>query len=239
MGSPLDEVGRRKNETMHEVRITRPFYMSVFPITQAQYHKVTRNNQSYFREPSMNKPNLAGLNLGTHPAEMLSWEEAQTFCQRLTEKDRANNLQVTYRLPTEAEWEYACRGGSTSSQPFHLGATLSSTQANYNGEHPYGDGEKGPYLERTSAVGSYPPNAFGLYDMHGNVFEWCADCYDEYEQGPLTDPRGPRHGTGHVIRGGSWSSNGASCRAAYRSRSVERFWYLGFRVVMVPARWGK
>ena len=112
-----------------------------------------------------------------------------------------------YRLPTEAEWEYSCRAGATASTPFHFGTSLNSTQANFHGEYPYGGAAKGPSLGRACAVGSYPPNAWGLYDLHGNVWEWCADWFspDFYRQPEAgQDPHGPPTGTRRVLRGGSW-----------------------------------
>ncbi len=144
----------------------------------------------------------------------------------------------SYRLPTEAEWEYACRAGTTT--PFHYGKSLSSTQANFNGQYPYGGAAKGKYLQRTTTVGSYQPNAFGLYDMHGNVWEWCADWYDGdyYKNSPRQDPENTKAASFRVIRGGGWYFNGWYCRSADRSRSgpASRFHDLGFRVAAVQSR---
>jgi formylglycine-generating enzyme required for sulfatase activity len=144
-----------------------------------------------------------------------------------------------YRLPSEAEWEYACRGGAASSAPFHLGTSLSSTQANFDGNHPSAGAAQGPRLGRTCPVGSYQPNAWGLYDLHGNVWEWCADRYaeDSYARSPRLDPPGPPEGFFRVIRGGSWDFGGRSCRSAFRRwfepalRSNGR----GFRIALVPS----
>ena len=123
-----------------------------------------------------------------------------------------------FRLPTEAEWEYSCRGGRPSSQPFGIGdgRALSSREANFDGNFPYGDAEKGPYLESTCAVGSYKANAFGLHDMHGNVWEWCADWYGHYPSGDIKDPQGPLDGDARVLRGGSWCDGPRNCRSANR-----------------------
>jgi formylglycine-generating enzyme required for sulfatase activity len=139
-------------------------------------------------------------------------------------------------LPTEAEWERACRGGASEYQVFHYGSSLSSTQANYNGNYPYGTAP-GPYLERTSPVGSYEPNSFGLYDMHGNVWEWCSDWYDKdyYQHSPRRDPTGPSAGSSRVCRGGSWDCFGQRCRSAWRNGTEPetKYEWLGFRVVLV------
>jgi formylglycine-generating enzyme required for sulfatase activity len=124
-----------------------------------------------------------------------------------------------YRLPTEAEWEYSCRGGACSFQSFHVGNSLSSTQANFNGNYPYGGAAEGPNLQRTCKVGTYKPNAFGIYDMHGNVWEWCSDWYEAeyYARSSLRDPTGHPSGSLRVIRGGCWLDCARRCRSAYRS----------------------
>jgi formylglycine-generating enzyme required for sulfatase activity len=141
-------------------------------------------------------------------------------------------------LPSEAEWEYACRGGASSSTPFCFGNSLSSTQANFNGAYPYGGAEAGPSLGRTCPAGSYRPNAWGLFDPHGNVWEWCSDWYaeDYYGKSPAQDPLGPSHGSARVIRGGSWNFYGGLCRAAsrYGNGPSARHFNLGFRVAAVP-----
>src|SRR5262249_22585839 len=139
-----------------------------------------------------------------HPVDSVSWEDAVAFCQKLSEQAEEISKGRTYRLPTEAEWEYACRGGANASTPFAFGESLSSKQANFNGNYPY-NAARGRYLERTAPVGSYLPNAFGLFDMHGNLWEWCADWYSEdyYSQSPRQDPPGPPRGTLRVLRGGS------------------------------------
>jgi sulfatase modifying factor 1 len=143
-----------------------------------------------------------------------------------------------YRLPTEAEWEYAARAMSTT--PFHFGTSLDSTQANFDGNFPYGKGADGPYIQRTCPVGRYPPNAFGLYDMHGNIHEWCSDWFDRdyYRTSPRTDPTGPARGTQRVQRGGCWRCTSRMCRAANRDfdRPAVRDLNVGFRVVLTLAR---
>jgi formylglycine-generating enzyme required for sulfatase activity len=202
-------------ELQHDVIITKPFHLGIHPVTQAQYEAVMGNNPSHFGGAYM-------------PVETVSWEDAVRFCARLSKKEGKE-----YRLPTEAEWEYACRAGTTTATA--LGDALSSAQANVIGENPYGVAAKGPSLGKTMPVGSYPPNAWGLYDMYGNVWEWCADWYGEYPAGAVTDPTGPMSGTGRVLRGGSWIGGGHDCRSACRFRNApgSRYPDLGFRVVSV------
>ena len=173
--------------------------------------------------------------------ENVEWEGAVNFCARLSDLPAEIANRRKYRLPTEAEWEYACRAGTTTA--FHTGDSLSADQANFNGNYPYGDGKKGPYLRRTTKVGSYRPNAFGLRDMHGNVAEWCADWFDPdyYESSPDVDPLGPPFGVlsdGYgkfylTVRGGSWLDDARACRSAYRYRAMSRTpnRLVGFRVV--------
>jgi formylglycine-generating enzyme required for sulfatase activity/serine/threonine protein kinase len=220
MGSPLDEAGRRANEgPQHEVEITKPFYLGVYEVTQAQYRAVTGNNFSFFSPTGRGKAKIGIQDTDSFPVESVSWEDAVRFCERLSAQPEETQAGRLYRLPTEAEWEYACRGGAPLPYPvFHFGNSLSSRQANFNGNEPYGGARKHDYLQRTAKVGSYEPNGFGLFDMHGNVWEWCADWYDAdyYKASPRQDPLGPQIGTRRVLRGGSWSNGGKECRAAYR-----------------------
>jgi formylglycine-generating enzyme required for sulfatase activity/serine/threonine protein kinase len=214
-----------------QVAIPHDFYLGVFPVTQGQWQAVMGNNPSYFARSGGGKDKVQGISeadLAQFPVEQVSWEDAQQFLNRLNAREK--NSGWLYRLPTEAEWEYACRGGARSpedcSYHFYLdrpGNALSSTQANFNGNHPDGDAATGPYLERTSKVGSYQPNQLGIYDMHGNVWEWCEDSHDG--------------GSGRVIRGGSWISHGSYCRAANRSGGAPalRSNNLGLRLARVPS----
>jgi formylglycine-generating enzyme required for sulfatase activity len=232
MGSPADEAERDADELQHEVTITKPFYLGTHEVTQDQWSKVMSKNPSFFHAKNGGGPD--------HPVEQLLWREAVAFCKELSALPEEKKAGRVYRLPTEVEWEYACRAGTTT--PFHFGAALSSRQANFNGNYPYGGAEKGPFLGATAKVGSYPPNAWGLYDMHGNVWEWCQDWYDEkyYAGSPKEDPKGPVAGvlpTGYgafylVARGGCWLDEGRGCRAAYRFRFMpsDRYRLVGFRV---------
>jgi formylglycine-generating enzyme required for sulfatase activity/predicted Ser/Thr protein kinase len=224
MGSPVEERERGDDERPHEVTLTEPFYLGKTEVTQAQYEALIGKNPSEFK----------GVD---RPVEKVTWEEARDYTEKLTKK-RSDKL--VYRLPTEAEWEYACRGGRSSSQPFGIGdgRALSSTEANFDGDFPYGGGAKGKRLRSTCRVGSYPANALGLHDMHGNVYEWCADWYAEYPAGDVTNPRGPSEGgLTRVIRGGGWYFRGNICRAALRGSGLPlgRGDGLGFRVAGVPS----
>jgi formylglycine-generating enzyme required for sulfatase activity len=244
MGSPADEKERDDNEPQHEVVITKPFYMGVYEVTQREYEKLMGkareggkhnewNHGQFFDEANGGSPD--------HPMENVRWYQAVEYCKRLSELAEEKKAGRRYRLPTEAEWEYACRAGTTT--VFHFGDSLSSEQANFNGTAPYGGASEGPYLRKTAKVGSYKPNAFGLYDMHGNVWEWCADWYDKdyYGKSPKEDPKGPAAGvlsTGYndfyrVVRGGCWLDEGRACRAAYRFRAMphDNYRLIGFRVV--------
>jgi uncharacterized protein (TIGR02996 family) len=218
MGSPSSEADRFEDEgSEREVEITRPFYLAVFPLTQAEYIGVTETNPSHFCSTGLDRERVAGIDTSRHPVENLSWDDAVAFCRALNAVHQERDAGRVYRLPTEAEWESSCRAGITGTGPFHFGPTLSSTQANFNGRFPYG-GEPGPYLAVTTPVDTYPPNAFGLYDLHGNVSEWCSDWFDEkyYLTGPAVDPQGAEFGDRRVLRGGSWSDDGRYCRTAFR-----------------------
>ncbi len=218
MGSPEIEDGRDKDELLHEVTLSEPFYLGKHPVTQEQYQTLIGKNPSEFKG-------------ALFPVETVSWEDARDFAETLTKKRADRQL---YRLPTEAEWEYSCRGGRGSSKAFGIGdgRTLSSREANFHGSYPYGDAEKRAYLNSTCNVGSYCANAFGLYDMHGNVWQWCADRYGPYFAREVTNPAGPPEGSFRVLRGGSWSNHGVSCRAAHRFRfdPSSRNYGLGFRL---------
>jgi formylglycine-generating enzyme required for sulfatase activity len=243
MGSPANEAGRSPDEVQHNVEITQEFYMGVHEVTQEQYQQVMKTNPSYFQPGGRGEELVHGRNTSPFPVEGVSWEDAKSFCDTLSKLPEEKRAGRVYSLPTEAQWEYACRGRANALAPFNVGQTLSSAQANFDGNHPFGArAAKGPNLERTTAVGSYAPNDFGLYDMHGNVAEWCADWYDAnyYNLSPLKDPQGPDSGTLRVLRGGSWLDDGKDCRAPARRASTPETARLtanryGFRVVCVVA----
>jgi formylglycine-generating enzyme required for sulfatase activity len=220
MGSGEGEAMARANEMpRHEVIITKPYYLGVTPVTQDLYRAAIGENPSRFTAPAGGSPQ--------HPVERVSWDDAVAFCRTLSSMPDEHEAKRVYRLPTEAEWEYACRaGGSTV---FAFGDTLAPSQANFAFR---GDADRP--LERTSKVGQYPANNYGLYDMHGNVWEWCHDWYDEryYATGSTRDPQGPREGSFRVVRGGCWRSQIATCRSAYRNALMphNRDPYTGFRV---------
>jgi uncharacterized protein (TIGR02996 family) len=238
MGSPDSEADRSDDEgPVHEVAITQPFFLGVYPVTQGEYQRVMGSNPSHFSKSGGGKAKVKKLDTQRFPVESVSWEDAGEFCRRLSELPEECAAGRAYRLPSEAEWEYSCRGGALSYQTFHLGDSLSSTQANFNGNYPYGQAKKGPFVERPTLVGQYQPNGFGLFDMHGNVWEWCADWYgDDYYRSSLAeDPQGPASGGGRVLRGGSWVDDGWGCRRAgrYDSAPGNRGLGYGFRVVLV------
>ena len=236
MGSPETEAGHTDEEHPHRVRITKPFYMGICEVTQKEYRRVTGSNASWFSPTGGGKDRVAGLESDRLPVDSVSWDDAVAFCHMLSELPSERAARRVYRLPSEAEWEYACRAGTGT--VFHFGNSLSSAQANFDCRSPYGQAERGPCLQRTAPVGGYAPNAWGLFDMHGNVWEWCQDSYaaDYYRDSPVEDPRSRASGGPselRVLRGGSWYSNGAACRAAFRNKQAPdaRSYYVGFRVV--------
>ena len=213
MGSSNQEKGRGDDEIHRKVTLTKGVYLGVHTVTQEQWQALMGDNPSHFK----GTPNL--------PVEQVSWDDCQAFCKKLHEKEKK-----PYRLPTEAEWEFACRAGTTT--PFHVGETIATEQANYNGNFIYANGKKGQYREKTMPVGSFPANAWGLYDMHGNVWQWCHDRHGGYSSKDLVDPQGPKSGTNRVLRGGSWGNHPIFCRSANRNFSdpANRTEYYGCRV---------
>jgi formylglycine-generating enzyme required for sulfatase activity len=226
MGS---ESGEPDERPRHQVALTKSFFMGVHEVTQEQYETIMGANPSYFKKG------------GSYPVERVSWDNAVEFCKRLSSRE-----DRTYRLPTEAEWEYACRAGTTT--PFAFGETITTEDVNYNGSLACPSGSQGLYRKCPTPVGSFRPNAWGLYDMHGNVWEWCQDRYanDYYARSPAADPPGAGPGDSQdwgwtrTFRGGSWDDPPKSCR------STERHWGnpkiscyfdygLGFRVVCESA----
>jgi formylglycine-generating enzyme required for sulfatase activity len=211
--------------------------MGAHEVTQAQYQKIVGSNPSHFSATGAGRDAVGGLDTRDFPVEQVSWEAAVEFCKRLSALEAEQKAGRVYRLPSEAEWEYACRAGSRQTTPFSHGTWLAGNIANIDGRHPYGGGKKWKTPGRTCKVGSYRPNAWGLYDMHGNVWEWTADWYgnDYYRTGPAKDPRGPdlNGDMSRVRRGGSWQFGGGAARSAARSWGVYSFTFndVGFRVV--------
>jgi formylglycine-generating enzyme required for sulfatase activity len=217
MGSP-NGVGETDEHPQHQVSVPQ-FYMGKYEVTQAQYRAVMGTNPAHF------------TGCDECPIEDVSWNDAQEFIRKL------NGMQsrYRYRLPSEAEWEYACRAGTTTA--FAFGDSLSSNQANSDGNYPFGGAAKGVYRQKTTSVGSFQPNAWGLYDMHGNVLEWCEDWYHDNYNGAPSDGSAWESGggQGRVLRGGSWGSPTSFLRSAHRYRRGpgNRSDDVGFRVVAV------
>ena len=230
MGSTREELGRHADESQHHVQIAQPFYLGQYEVTQAEFEQLLGRRISYFSAEGQGHEQVAGGDTGRHPVECVSWELATEFCQRLSDLPAELKAGRVYTLPTEAQWEYACRAGTTT--PFHYGLAINGHEANINGEGGYGSLGPGPYRKRTLPVGSFEPNAFGLYDMHGNVWEWCQDLYAPYPGGPAVDPTGFATSGLHVLRGGSWTDGASSARCAHRATEQGLLAQaIGFRVV--------
>jgi RNA polymerase sigma factor (sigma-70 family) len=197
MGSPKTEPERLHDETQHKVTLTKGFYLGIYNVTQEQWQEIMGNNPSQFR----GEKNL--------PVGNVSWSECQEFCKKMKERDKK-----PYRLPTEAEREYACRAGTTTA--FHFGDTISTDQANYDGNGVYPGGKPGINRDKPLPVGSFAPNAWGLYDMHGNMVMWCQDWLGDYPHKDVVDPQGPDKGTKRVTRGGSYYGYPQYLRSAFR-----------------------
>lgn len=213
MGSPQDVVDKRNNECPQHRVTVQPFYMSKHPITQGQYQEVVGENPSHFK----------GAN---RPVENVTWHDATEFCQRLSQK-----TGKSYRLPSESQWEYACRAGTTT--PFYFGETITPDLANYDGHFGY---SPKPNQKETTDVGSFSPNTFGLYDMHGNVWEWCQDVWhSSYKNAPADGSAWESGGepSYRMARGGSWGDYPIYCRSASRDwgGANDRNSFRGFRVV--------
>jgi formylglycine-generating enzyme required for sulfatase activity len=215
MGSPPHQ-GYTDEHPQHPTYISS-FLIGKFLVTQAQWKAVMGKDLPYRRAGAL------------HPADRASWKDASAFCQRLAQKSG-----LDYRLPSEAEWEYACRAGTSS--PFCYGPTLTTDLANYCGDHVFAKEAQGVYRHGTSQVGSFPPNAFGLYDMHGNLWEWCADDWFEDYNGASTgsQPRKKQDDTFKVVRGGSWHETPNHCRSAVRLKFAAREGddVVGFRIAL-------
>ncbi|MFO1424235.1 MAG: formylglycine-generating enzyme family protein [Candidatus Competibacteraceae bacterium] len=217
MGSPKNEHDRLGDELQHEVILTRGFWLAETACTQALWQAVMGKNPSQFQGER-------------RPVETVSWNEVQDFIARLNGAVPG----LVARLPTEAEWEYACRAGTTT--PFSFGEDITTDQVNYNGNYPYRGNQKGQDRGEAVEVASLPANPWGLYEMHGNVWEWCQDWSGSYPEGPTVDPSGPETGERRVLRGGSWLSGGRLARSAFRSLVVPggRHGFIGFRLALGP-----
>ena len=215
MGSPENERERAINEGPHHRVTLKGFKMSKYAVTFAQY-------DAFCEATGREKPSDEGWGRGNRPVINVSWHDAVYFCMW---------VGGSCRLPTEAEWEYACRAGSNT--PFYTGDNITTSKANYNGKYPYNNYPKGKSQEKTLPVGSFSPNAWGLYDMHGNVWEWCNDWYGSYSITAQTNPQGSNSGKYKIRRGGSWLNYARVCRSAYRSNSTPSYHndFIGFRVV--------
>jgi formylglycine-generating enzyme len=246
MGSAPGELSRAESQDPLRVVLSRGFWMGKFEVTQSQWRKVMGLNLREQRAKDPDQPRPVGD--GTmrdhvgegpdHPIYFVSHVEAEEFCRRMTESERtAGRLAARweYRLPTEAQWEYACRAGTRSATPF--GDRLGSAQANFDGTHPYDGAPQGPFLRETTPVGRYIGNAWGLHDMLGNVWEWCRDGYAPKLAGGV-DPPGPSAAPKRVFRGGCWHDPGSNLRSGGPRHSglpeTQRGSGLGFRVALVP-----
>jgi formylglycine-generating enzyme required for sulfatase activity len=219
MGSPENEEGRLNHEIPQHLVTVPGFFIGKYPLTQAQYQAIIGKNPARFK----------GAN---RPVEKVSWNDAARFCQKLSQKTGKN-----YKLPSEAQWEYACRAGTTT--PFYFGESITPDLVNCNGNSPYAAAPKGQYRKQTTDVGAFPPNAFGLYDMHGNVWELCEDDWQKnYVNAPINGSALiSLNANIKLLRGGSWYLNPGNCRSASRTSTnlVYYHYTIGFRVVCSAA----
>jgi sulfatase modifying factor 1 len=227
MGSPPNEAERRPDEDQVEVSLTKGFWMAKYELTQGQWKQIAGKLPG---ESTAELPDGDDLPVGN-----VNFAEAEEFCKKLAERAHASGdlpAGWEFRLPTEAQWEYACRAGTTTATAF--GDKLGSKQANFKGKQ-YNGAEQGPSLGRAAKVGSYPPNAWGLHDMHGNTFEWCRDWYHPKLPGGVDPDLHDATGTSRVRRGGGWTDDGWACRSAFRLRfePERRYDHIGFRVAAV------
>jgi formylglycine-generating enzyme required for sulfatase activity len=230
MGAAKGDKEAQANELpQHEVDLTKSYYLGVYEVTQKQYKQIMGKNPSAFSKDGRHKDKVKGMDTDDFPVELVTWEDVARFLEKLNALPAEKAAARKYRLPGEAEWEYACRAGSTVYRGYHFGDRISARDANYANK-----------VGRPCKVGSYAPNAWGLYDMHGNVWEWCHDPYDGryYATSPKTDPLGPARGSNKVHRGGAWDREARNCRSAFRSVSTQHVSIpnLGFRVALDAPR---
>ena len=256
MGSPESETERYDDETQHQVKVSE-FYLCKYAVTLAEFKKFIDESEYKTDAEKLNSSRVwdgkewqdkAGINWMhgvsgkerqtdeyNHPVLHVSWNDANAYCKWWSAKTGKK-----FRLPTEAEWEYACRAGTAT--PFNIGENITTDQANYDGNYPYNNNKKGVYRKNTVAVEIFAPNALGLYNMHGNVLEWCSDWYgDKYydeckAKGMVENPTGPETGSNRVLRGGSWGNGAGGCRSDSRGYCAPdgRYYSIGFRLVFVP-----
>jgi len=210
----------------HKVTLTKAFYMSIHEVSNGSHEVLYPPKPKPKPKKGQKPPPPPPVKDPKDPATKISWSNANKFC-----KDLSGREKQQYSLPTEAQWEYACRAGTET--PFSFGEAASTDKANYHGDYIYGEGgKKGKNREKPAPVGSMPPNAWGLYEMHGNLSEWCSTRYEKYGGEAVTDPKGPEKGNEYVLRGGSWRSYPGACRSAFRHKmgggGAEA---IGFRVV--------
>ncbi len=213
MGTPADEPKREAGEALHEVTLSRPFYLGRYEVMQGEWDHVMGDNPSFFKRCG-----------DRCPVEQVTWHDVQLFIRRLNERSSAG-----FRLPTEAEWEYACRANGLA--PFGRASSLSSRDANINGNFPY-EAPIGEFRQQTTPAGRFAPNPWGLFDVSGNVWEWVQDAHCPYPEGSVTDPKGECESPHRVIRGGSWLFDGGSARCGlrYTHRPQDKGYSLGLRL---------
>lgn len=238
MGSPSEETVYRQNERQVEVTLTHGFWIGKYEVTQAEWQRLMESNPSEFALTGASTYRVRGVDTSRLPVECILAEEAYDFCRKLTEREQSEGRlpkDWTYTMPTEAQWEYACRAGATTATV--VGDKISSLDANFRGFVPYNGGARGPFLMRTATVGSYPANAWGIHDMHGNVWEFCAGWYIDESRGGR-DPTPTTSGEYRIGKGGSWFHDGRMCRSAFRYwiEPEMRQGTVGFRVVATPMK---